>query len=83
MYELALNSLCFTDLQRLNNWLTVLMYPNSNKGNVQYVTAKYTLLEKLVMEMMNTILWKFHRELLGNMKSHLTFFIGYTFYCVF
>lgn len=31
------------------------MYPNSNKGNVQYLAAKYTHLEKLVMEMMNTI----------------------------
>lgn len=58
MYEPALNSLCFTDLQRLNNWLAerpLQMYPNSNKGNVQYVAAKYTHLEKLVMEMMNTI----------------------------
>jgi len=42
-------------------------------------------LEKLVVEMVNTkkiLLWKFHLELLGNKKMHLTFFIGYTFYCV-
>lgn len=41
MYELALNSLCFTDLQRLNNWQAVhplQMYPNCNKGNALYVT---------------------------------------------
>lgn len=58
MYEPALNSLCFTDIQRLNNWQEerpLQMYPNSNKGNVQYLSAKYTHLEKLVMEMMNTI----------------------------
>ncbi len=58
MYEPALNSLCFTDLQRLNNWQAecpLQMYPNSNKGNVQYVAAKHTHLEKLVMEMMNTV----------------------------
>jgi len=33
-------------------------------------------LEKLVMEMVKTkkiLLWKFHLELLGNKKMHLTF----------
>jgi len=41
MYEPALNSLCFTDLQRLNNWQAVhslQMYPSCNKGNVLYAT---------------------------------------------
>ncbi len=49
MYEPALNSLCFTDLQRLKNWQAecpLQMYPNSNKGNVQYVAAKHTHLDK-------------------------------------
>lgn len=53
MYEPALNSLCFTDLQRLNNWQAecpLQMYPNSNKGNVHYVAGKDTHLEKLVMK---------------------------------
>lgn len=43
MYEPALNSLCFTYLQTLNNWQAVhplQMYSNSNKRNVLYVTLE-------------------------------------------
>lgn len=66
MYEPALNSLCFTDLQTLNNWQAVhplQMYSNSNKRNVLYVTlgeishGKMNTIENSALEVSQRVVW--------------------------